>query len=98
MSAGIAMSDMIAACTVGLIRGHMSLDLSHSEIVDGGAYMPVVIKARSQEVVFMQLDSRLSFDLMKDALEFCVKGCNIVRLYLEAEMKMYMQEQLERIK
>lgn len=98
MSAGIAMSDMIAACTVGLIRGHMSLDLTHSEIIDGGAYMPVVIKARSEEVVFMQLDSRLSFDLMKDSLSFCIQGCKTVRLYLEAEMKMHMQEQLEKIK
>ncbi len=98
MSAGISMSDMIAACTVGLIRGHMSLDLTHTEIIDGGAYMPVVIKARSEEIVFVQLDSRLSFDLMKHALESCMEGCKLVRMYLETEMKNYMEQQLERIK
>ena len=98
MNAGIAMSDVIAACTVGLLRKHMTLDLNHSEIVDGGAYMPVVIKARSEEIVFMQLDSRLSFDLMEEALQFGITGCKQVSQYLEVVMKNYMQEQFEKIK
>ena len=97
MNAGIAMSDMIAACTVGLVRNHLCLDLTHSEITDGGAYMPVVIKARSEEVIFMQLDSRLSFDLMEEALQKCVEGCRYVRTYTETSMKKYMAEQLEKM-
>jgi ribonuclease PH len=98
MNAGIAMSDMISACTVGLVRTHLTLDLTHNEIVDGGAYMPVVIKGHSDEVVFMQLDSRLSFDRMEEALQYCISGCKQVRIYLEASMKVHMQDQLEKIK
>ncbi len=54
MNAGISMSDVIVACTVGLVRNHLCLDLTHVEVVDGGAYMPIVIKTRSEEAVFMQ--------------------------------------------
>jgi hypothetical protein len=32
----------------------------------GGAYLPVAVKSRSEEIVYLQLDSRLSVDQLED--------------------------------
>lgn len=96
MHAGISMTDMVTACTVGYVRNDLCVDLSQIELGTGGAYMPVVMKARSEEVVFMQLDSRLSVDLLQQALEKSVEGCRFMKTYLEAAMKTHMASQLEK--
>lgn len=87
------MYDMLAACTVGYVRGTLCLDLNQTEISAGGAFMPVVVKARSEEIVFIQLDSTLSFDLLEESMLKSVEGCRCIRLYLEGCIKKYMQNQ-----
>lgn len=75
MDAGVAMVDMISACSVGLVKNEFCLDVTQLEQNAGGAYMPIVIKARSDEIVFMQLDSRLSLDnLQVQAREGLYRG------------------------
>lgn len=94
MHAGIAMSDMLSACTVGFVRGNLCLDVNQSEVNDGGAYIPMVIKARSEEVVFIQLDSTLSFELLETAMSTAIAGCRQIRQYLEGAIKKHMMEQV----
>ncbi|RYH07333.1 hypothetical protein EON65_41865 [archaeon] len=96
MHAGISMTDMLTACTVGYVKKDLCLDLSQLEISAGGAYMPVVMKARSEDIVHLQLDSRLSTDLLQLALEKSVEGCRCMKVYLENAMKTYMKSQLEK--
>jgi len=91
------MSDMAVACTVGYIRNDLCLDLSQLELGTGGAYMPVVMKARSEEIVFMQLDSRLSVDLLQQALDKSLEGCRFMKTYMESAIKDYMADQLEKL-
>ena len=49
--------------------------------------MPIVIKARSDEIVFMQLDSRLSLDHLRQAMDPGVEGCKLVKDYIEAAIR-----------
>lgn len=96
MQAGISMYDMLVASTVGYVKGKVVLDMNQTEIAAGGAYIPLVVKARTEEVVFMQLDSTLSFELLEEAMLQGVKGCKQIRVFQESVMKRYMQSQKER--
>lgn len=87
MDAGISMTDMMAACTVGYVKKDLCLDLTQIEQNAGGAYIPIVMKARSEEIIFMQLDSRLSLDDLDSALAKCVTGCRKIKAYVESAIK-----------
>lgn len=87
MDAGVAMVDMISACSVGFVKNEFCLDVTQLEQNTGGAYIPIVIKARSDEIVFMQLDSRLSLDNLQQAMDRGVEGCKLVKDYIEAAIR-----------
>lgn len=81
------MLDMIASCSVGIVKDKFCLDVTQLEQNTGGAFIPLVIKSRSDEIVFMQLDSRLSLEKLEEAMETAVEGCKQIREYLEAAIK-----------
>ena len=56
------------------------------------ALMPVVMKARSEEIIFLQLDSRLPLNLLNSALVSAKDGCKKVRQYLDAAIRDSMQQ------
>ena len=91
MDAGIAMADMIVACSVGNIKGMICCDCTQVEQNSGGAYVPVVMKARSQEIVYLNLDNRLSADTLENVLHAAQKGCEKFRLYAEEAIKGHME-------
>jgi exosome complex component RRP41 len=90
MSAGIAMSDMVSACSVGYVKENLCIDLNQVEQGLGGAYMPVVVKANDEEIVYMQVDNRLSLDNIEIALKKAVDGCKASRQYIEAAIRSHM--------
>ena len=87
MDAGIAMRDMICACTAGFVADDLMIDLTRAEKGANGAFLPVVIKARTEEIVFMQLDSRLSLDRVDDAMKMAIEGCRKAKLYLQRAIR-----------
>eukprot|EP01041_Mallomonas_annulata_P006416 gene6416-12971_t len=93
MDAGIAMSDMITSCSAGIVLQTVSQDLTQVEQSSGGAYLPIAIKARSEEVLFVQLDSRISVDSLQEVLDMAIDGCRKVRGLLETAIKVHMTEQ-----
>lgn len=96
MQAGIAMYDMLTSCTVGYVRGKLVLDMNQTEIAAGGAYLPIVVKAKTDEIVFIQLDSTLTFELLEEAMTQGIRGCKQIRNYQEGVMKQFMQAQKDR--
>ncbi len=84
------MYDMIAACSVGYTKEKLCIDLNQMEQNMGGAFMPVVARANTEEIVFMQIDSRMSLDSLETALKQAVEGCKLVRGYLESAVRTYM--------
>lgn len=97
MDAGIAMSDVLTACSAGVVLQQVVVDLSQLEQGSGGAYLPVAIKARSEEVVFLQLDSRISVDRLQEVLSAAVEGCRGLRTMMEAMIKSSMSERLQAV-
>ena len=57
--------------------------------------MPVVMKAHSEEVIFLQLDSRLSLSALQSALETVKVGCRKVRKYLEEAIRDRMTQTIQ---
>ena len=91
MDAGIAMSDMVVACSVGLIKQQLCQDCTQVE-QSGGAYIPVAIKARSEDILLFSLDSRLPADSLEAAIETALRGCGVMKEYCEGAIKAYMDE------
>jgi exosome complex component RRP41 len=87
MEAGIAMSDIVVACSAGFVQKELCVDLTLVEQNAGGAYLPIVMKARSEEIVYMQLDCRLSLDLLDDAMQKSIVGCRKVKAYIESAIR-----------
>lgn len=94
MNAGISMTDMVVACSVGFVKQSLCQDLTNIEQTSGGAYLPIAIKARSEDIVFMQLDSRLSVASIEGTLGAAIEGCRKIRTILGGAIKESMVEAL----
>lgn len=92
MDAGIMMSDMVVSCSAGLVRQDMCIDLSQLEQQAGGAYLPMVMKAKSEEIIWLQMDSRLSVDNLEAAMNVGVDGCRMLREYMDSSMRAYLSD------
>jgi exosome complex component RRP41 len=93
MDAGINMTDMLCACSSGFVKQLLCTDLNQVEQGSGAAYLPVAIKATSEEVVYMQLDARLGAGQLESALETAMAGCRVLREYMSAAIRETMMEQ-----
>lgn len=90
MHAGVSMRDMALACSVGMVQGHLVRDCTQVEQNSGGAYMPVAVKARSDEILLINLDAKLSVDMLDAAMQQAIGGCNQLKSQLELAMKDHM--------
>ena len=91
MVGGISMSDMVTACSVGFLKERMCQDCTQIE-QGSGPFLPVAMKARSEEVVMLQLGSRLSMSNLEAALVAAADGCRKIRALLEEGMKRYIEK------
>lgn len=96
MDAGIMTSDMMTACSAGIVKNNVCQDLNQVEQNSGGAYLPMAVKSRSQEVVYLQLDSRLSVDRLQEAMDAAIDGCSKLRAVMQDHMKEQMTVAFER--
>ena len=94
MDAGISMSDIITACTVGHVHGNLCVDTNQVEQYDGGEYLPVAVRSKNADLIFLQLNCKLHADVLGEALEVAIMGCRKIKLYLEDVMKSYMSSTL----
>jgi hypothetical protein len=62
----------------------------------GGAYLPIAVKSRSDEIVYLQLDSRLSLDSLNDAMTAAMSGCRKLRVIMQDAIKSHMASALQR--
>lgn len=91
MVGGISMSDMVTACSVGLLKERMCQDCTQIE-QGSGPFLPVAVKARSEEVAMLQLGSRLSMSNLEAALVAATDGCRKIRALLEEGIRRYMEK------
>ena len=74
VDAGIPMRDMVAACAVGKIDGHIVLDLGDYEDKKGDSDMPVAYMPKLEKVTLLQMDGILKQEEVENALEMALEG------------------------
>lgn len=80
VDAGIPMSDMVAAVSVGKVNGKIVLDLTKEEEDEEGAVdIPLAVLPRKNEISLLQLDGLIAKDELKEALAMGMEGCK--RIY-----------------
>ncbi|MEM2910419.1 MAG: exosome complex exonuclease Rrp41 [Nitrososphaerota archaeon] len=88
--AGIPMRELIAAVAVGKVDGTIILDPSDIEDKHGEADMPVGIAPRSNTMVLLQLNGKMTKDELKKGLELAQIGIqNIYQAQCEVLKKKY---------
>jgi ribonuclease PH len=99
MSAGISMYDSFLSCSVGYFyhSSQILLDLNQLEIYgnENTIFLPLVMKGKSEEIIFMELNNRCKLELLEQLLQEVMTGCRMMRQYLENAIKEYMLAQLE---
>lgn len=91
LEAGISMTDMIISCSVGRVNNQLYLDVTQLE-QNSGIYLPVVMKSRSKDIIYMQVDNRITLDVLQLALNEVQIGCNEIIELIEFAMKELMSE------
>lgn len=88
--AGIPMIDLLPACAVGKVEGHIVLDLNKEEDNDGEADIPMSIVPRTGEIVLLQMDGCLTPEEFKKCMELGINTCkNIYKLQKAALKERY---------
>ena len=88
LDAGVSMKDVLVTCSAGLLMGVGAntavpvVDMSHREQGAGGAYLPVAILPRTEEVVLAQMDSKLPLMALEPVLATAISGCHQVHSVL----------------
>lgn len=97
MDAGICMKDMLISCSVGFVRQSLCRDLIQIEQTAGGAYLPLALLSKSNDIVFSQLESRLSIENLEAALQEGIAACALVKGIIETGIKHNVQTALSRV-
>ncbi len=88
--AGIPMKDLVAACAVGKIQGHLALDLSDAEDKYGEADLPVAYFPNANLVTLLQMDGLLTTAEFEKGLAMAVEACKTIHsMQREALKKKY---------
>lgn len=99
MTAGISVYDSFIACSVGYLYHNSQIitDLNQLEIFgnENTIYLPLVMKGKSEEVIFMECNHRCQLNLVEELLQQAIVGCRSMRSYFETAIKEYMLSQLE---
>jgi exosome complex component RRP41 len=86
--AGIPMSDLAVACSVGYVDDQFLLDVNSSEAGAGGPELTMAVLGHSGKVASFQLESRMpSVGAFEQALEHGAAGCRQIFRVLDYELK-----------
>ncbi len=80
MSIGVPLRDTVASCGAGFLESMPLLDLNHTEESGGGPSVFVVLHPKSEKIVVLQADSKLSLENVEAVrvhrpFYCCVVGC-----------------------
>ena len=73
--AGIPMRDLVVACSVGKIEGHITVDLCGDEDKNSDADVAVAMMPTKGKVTLLQMDGLLTKEELKVALKLAKESC-----------------------
>ena len=74
--AGIPMRDLVSSCSVGMINGHLALDMAGKEDTEGDVDMAVAVVGREDKFVLLQMDGVISKEEFTKLLHMAKEGCH----------------------
>ncbi len=72
----------------------MCADLNRLEQFSGGAFLPVAICSKSEKVLFVAMDSKVSIEQFEALCEMAVSGAKKISQFMESVMRENVQNQL----
>jgi exosome complex component RRP41 len=91
LDAGIALEDLVCACSAGSVQGALLLDLSAQED-NVGSELSVGLLPRTERISFVQLESKVPLSAMQETLNFALEGCRHVFAFMSRQVELRSQE------
>ena len=85
--AGIPMKDLVAACAVGKVEGHLVVDLTDLEDKNGEVDMPFAMMYGRRKITLLQLDGVLSYEEFCKAVDMAVAACEKIYFMQKEALK-----------
>ncbi|XP_066290141.1 exosome complex component RRP41-like [Branchiostoma lanceolatum] len=92
IDAGIPMKDYVCACTAGFIQDSPLLDISYVEESAGAPFLTVAMMPKSEQIVLLEMNSRLHADNMEKVLDLATQGCKDVFAVLDRHVRDHVSE------
>ena len=90
VNAGIPMSDLVVACSVGFVDNEHVIDVCNMEVSADRPQLVVAVLAHAGKVVSVELDSRLpNVKVLATAMSCATKGCMQIFHVLQHEITQY---------
>nr|KAG5703045.1 hypothetical protein BaRGS_016206 [Batillaria attramentaria] len=92
IDAGIPMKDYVCACSAGFIRDTPIVDINHLEESSGGPELIIATLPKSEQVVFLEMNSRLHEDNLSKTMDSAIAGCRDIFQILDRAVKEHVSE------
>ncbi|TFJ83557.1 hypothetical protein NSK_004663 [Nannochloropsis salina CCMP1776] len=89
VDAGIAMKEMVTACSVALLDKQPVLDVTYKEQSSGGAYMPLAAFPIHGEILLIQCEARLEGERLEEMMLTAMEGSRQVSQLFQTQVKEY---------
>lgn len=90
VNAGVAMSDLVVACTVGRVEDVFVMDVCALESAADRPQLTVAVMAHAKKIAAVQLDAKLpSVDVLAESIECAQRGCTQILRVIEHEIRQY---------
>lgn len=81
------MKDYVCACTVGFTNDIPLVDVSYMEGTGGGPELTLALLPRSEQIVLLEMTSRVHVDHLDKMLEVATKGCKDMYAVLDQAVR-----------
>ncbi|KAL4234845.1 Exosome complex component RRP41 [Mactra antiquata] len=92
IDAGIPLKDYVCACSASFVNDKPIMDISYLEESSGGAELIVATLPKSEQIVFLEMNSRLHEDNLSHVLDMAVKGCKDIHDVLDQAVREHVGE------
>lgn len=92
IDASIPLKDYVCACSSGFVRDTALVDMNHLEESSGGPELIMATLPRSQQIVFLEMNSRLHEDNLSAVMDRAVAGCTDVFNVLDTAVRDHVGE------
>ncbi|ORM39774.1 Exosome complex component RRP41 -like protein [Babesia sp. Xinjiang] len=95
IDAGIAMRDLVVACTAVMLNNELLLDPNQLELNAGIVELTLAVAVSTEEVLYIELSSKYSIKSVEEIIQFGIKGSASFSDVAKAALRRYAINYLE---